>query len=156
MAKKKKLTLTLNEEEAEDLLRLVFLGGWMISSYDMENPDHPEDETEQSIYRQAFENGMKESILYEKENDRYYVDREILDDLFEEVIGKYNWIAFAVQISDYLAGRMIKKKPELKKKLESDSVLPMRLHMKFRDRIIDDYEDLIEYIGKYFDGKVNM
>lgn len=161
MGKKKKLTISLNEEEAENLLHLVYAGGWMIWSHEKDDPfDFPEKETEQVIYRAAHEIGMEETIIYDKELDHYFLSQELDEELHEDVVVEYDENAFVEKLSQYLTYRSMVQDEKLHEKLESEPeeklIWSINTHMKFSNAINMDFEKLIEHIGKFFDEKQDL
>ena len=73
------MEIKLTKRQYETLMRLVYLGNWVINGYRPEDSDEETDALEDLIYSQARNYGLGKHIFYDEELDGWYPTNETED-----------------------------------------------------------------------------
>ena len=120
----KKIMLEFSSRQMEELLRLVYLGDWILNSHKPGNkPSSAVRETEEIVYRAAVECGLGKFIEYEPEHARSYPTAK-LDKLCHDDIEKYDALTFFEAFAGMLAERALENKHGVKslKRMDPDEL----------------------------------
>jgi len=97
------MELKLNKGQYETLMRLVYLGNWVVNGFHPDDSDAETDALEDTIYAQARNVGLGKQVLYDEELDGWYPAKETedawltdLDDFKNDVF----WEELEYQLAD--------------------------------------------------------
>jgi len=74
------MEIKLTKRQYEVLMRLVYLGNWVINGFHAEDADEETDALENFIYGKARDFGLSKQVLYDEENDGWYPTNETEDE----------------------------------------------------------------------------
>lgn len=78
------MDIKLTKAQYETLLRLVYLGNWVINSFHEEDRDEDSDALENYIYAKARDFGLGDRITYDEEADRHFPKKSVEDEWLAE------------------------------------------------------------------------
>jgi len=73
------MEIKLTKRQYEVLMRLVYLGNWVVNGFHAEDADEETDALENSIYGKARDFGLEKLVFYDEENDGWYPTNETED-----------------------------------------------------------------------------
>ena len=73
------MEIKLTKRQYEVLMRLVYLGNWVVNGFHAEDADEETDALENSIYGKARDFGLAKLVFYDEENDGWYPTNETED-----------------------------------------------------------------------------
>jgi hypothetical protein len=74
------MEIKLTKRQYEVLMRLVYLGNWVVNGFHAEDADEETDALENSIYGKARDFGLAKLVFYDEENDGWYPTNETEDE----------------------------------------------------------------------------
>ena len=74
------MEIKLTKRQYEVLMRLVYLGNWVVNGFHAEDADEETDALENSIYGKARDFGLGKLVFYDEENDGWYPTNETEDE----------------------------------------------------------------------------
>ncbi|MBM4129207.1 MAG: hypothetical protein FJ243_03690 [Nitrospira sp.] len=139
------MEITFTKEQYEDLLKLVYLGNWMVNAHRLSYEETDQfNELESYIFSFAKDAGLEFYSDYAEEFDTYYPTREFEEDTdIEKYMDEYSEETFWDELIHALAGRdFIEKYGELVTRKMS----PEEQFKKLQP-FIDKYEEEFEKHG---------
>lgn len=95
-------TIELSKKQLKDLIKLAYLGEWVLQAYDKDSYDKDLDELEQELYTVAYNNGLDEIVEYDNKLGGYVPTPE-LEEVCDADIEKYDentfWEELIVRMS---------------------------------------------------------
>lgn len=95
-------TLELSNEQLKKLLRLAYLGEWVLQAHDKDNYDKDIDDLEQELYALAYNNGLDEEVEFDEKLGGYVPTPEF-EEMCDEDIENYDentfWEELIVRMS---------------------------------------------------------
>ena len=73
------MEIKLTKRQYEVLMRLVYLGNWVVNGFHAEDADEETDALENSIYGKARDFSLDKLVFYDEENDGWYPTNETED-----------------------------------------------------------------------------
>ena len=73
------MELKLTKKQYETLMKLVYLGNWVVNGYKKEDKAADTDHLENYIYAKAGDFGLGSLVFYDEEQDGYYPSTETED-----------------------------------------------------------------------------
>lgn len=73
------MEIKLTKRQYEKLMRLIYLGNWVINGYHPEDSDEETDALEDFLYGQARNFGLSKHVFYDEEVDGWYPTKETED-----------------------------------------------------------------------------
>ncbi len=126
------MEIDLNKKQYETLLRLAYLGNWVVNGFrEEEEKDQETDALENTLYEKSRDFGLERAVFYDEELNGWYPTQRTEDrwlvDLYD-----YNDDVFWDELARHLADRDLTAKygrealqamkPEEKSKLETELV----------------------------------
>jgi len=74
------MKINFTKKQYEDLMKLVYLGAWMINSHRTDNIEERYDELEQYVLSFSEEFGMENYVEFDEELNRFFTTREFEED----------------------------------------------------------------------------
>lgn len=74
------MEIKLTKRQYEVLMRLVYLGNWVVNGFHAEDADEETDALENSIYGKARDFDLGKLVFYDEENDGWYPTNETEDE----------------------------------------------------------------------------
>ena len=95
-------TIELSKTQLKNLLKLAYLGEWVLQAHDKDNYDKDLDDLEQELYTVAYNNGLDEDVEFDKKLGGYVPTKEFEEECDED-IEKYDentfWEELIVRMS---------------------------------------------------------
>lgn len=129
------MEIRFTKEQYEDLVKLVYLGTWMVNAFRTDDRVKKFDALEQHILSYFKEFGLKQSIIYDNDLKEYFVAKELEEGELDQHIDDYNNENFWDELIYRLARR------DLIREYGEDKVTKM----SWRERL----EKETPFIGKY-------
>ncbi len=82
------MDITLTKDQYENLMKLVYLGGWLVNSFRTE-PIKEFDDLQNHIYSYAKDAGLEKYVVFDEATGEYFPS-DILDDSVDDYIEAYN------------------------------------------------------------------
>jgi hypothetical protein len=79
------MDLKLNKSQYETLLRMVFLGNWVINGFKDKGKETATDDLENYLYAKARDFGLGDRIVYDEDADAHFLTAEHEEPLLEEL-----------------------------------------------------------------------
>jgi len=139
------IELKLTKDEYEKLIKVVYLGEWMINSHRLPDETNEEYESvEQRIYSHAKEAGMEHLIMYDEGLKKFFPTRELeMESDAEMFREEYDNEAFWDELIDGLSNR------DFVRTYGEDAIKAMTPEERFKKLcpFVDKYEDETEKRG---------
>ncbi len=71
------MEIKFTKEQYEDLIKIVYLGNWMINTFRTDDRIEKFEELEQHILSYSREFGLQESIIYDDSLKKYYFTKSL-------------------------------------------------------------------------------
>jgi hypothetical protein len=79
------MDLKLNKSQYETLLRLVFLGNWVVNGFKDKDKEQATDDLENYLYAKARDFGLGDRIIYDEDADAHFLTSAQEEPLLEEL-----------------------------------------------------------------------
>ncbi|MCC7202117.1 MAG: hypothetical protein IT393_05550 [Nitrospirae bacterium] len=137
------MEIRFTKEQYEDLVKLVYLGTWMVNAFRTDDRVKKFDELEQYILSYFKEFGLKQSIIYDNDLKEYFVAKELEEGELDQYIDDYNNDNFWDELIYRLARR------DLIREYGEDKVTKMTWQERLEKEapFIEKYEEEFEEHG---------
>ncbi len=137
------MKISLTKEQYEDLVKLVFLGTWMINSFRTDDRIKKFDELEQHIFSYFKEFGLQEYIEQDNKLKEFFVTRRLEEGELDQYIDDYDNNNFWDELVYRLARR------DFLKEYGDDKIAKMSWEERFKKEspFIEKYEEEFEKYG---------
>ncbi len=135
------MEIKLTKEQYEDLVKLVYLGNWMINAIRVHDLVEKFEELEQYIFSFYNEFGLKDYIEYDEEDKRFYPTRKFeMESEAQEYRAEYDNDTFWDNLINRLASRDFVKKYEEHaiKKMTIEEIIEK--HNSFAKKYEEEFE----------------
>ena len=156
------MKIEIPDGKFEKLIKLVFLGNWVVNSektWGGEDPRIEEyDEIEEALLKLAYENGFKELVSFDMKAKKYFPSQALeFDGDIQNYLDDYNDANFWQDLSSRLAERDVIEKLGTEKFLKLDNKEGFILITKAEDKYIEEFEengiDNLRIVSKPSSGK---
>jgi hypothetical protein len=137
------MEINFTKEQYENLIKLVYLGNWMINAIRTDDRIEKFYDLEQYIYSYFKDFGLHEYIEYDKELKKFFPTEELMEEELEEYIDDYNDYNFWDELTFRLARR------DLLKKYGENEVEKMSLEERMKKEVpfLEKYGEEFEKYG---------
>lgn len=137
------MEIKLTKEQYEDLVKVVYLGSWMINSFRTDDEIKKYEELEQHILSYSKDFDLQKSIVYDDKLARFFPTREFEEGEVDQYIDDYNDYNFWDELIYRLARR------DFVKKYGESKIKKMSIEERFEkeDPFIEMYESEVENYG---------
>ncbi len=97
------MDLKLNRAQYETLLRLVYLGNWVVNGFKDKDKEQATDDLENYVYARARDFGLGDRIFYDEDADAHFLTSEQEEAWMEELDGYKNdvfWDELMYRLAD--------------------------------------------------------
>lgn len=105
------MEIKLDKDETILLTQMLYLGEWMINSFEAQGDEEDEDviALKNKIFEQLGKQGLPDVIEFDKQDQLYY-ETAVLDKLCEETIENYNSAVFIHKLIEVMAMNEVEAK----------------------------------------------
>jgi hypothetical protein len=138
------MKINFTKKQYEDLVKLVYLGTWMVNAHRTDDRVEKYEDLEQYLLSFYKEFGMENFILFDEELKRFFPTKEFEEETdVEQYIDEYNNDIFWEELIDRLARR------DFIREYGEENVLKMTWEERFEKEqpFIDKYDEEFEKNG---------
>lgn len=137
------MEIKLTKEQYEDLVKVVYLGSWMINSFRTDDEIKKFEDLEQHILSYSKDFDLQKSIVYDDKLARFFPTREFEEGEVYQYIDEYDDYNFWDELIYRLARR------DFVKKYGESKIKKMSIEERFEkeDPFIEMYESEVENYG---------
>lgn len=138
------MKINFTKKQYEDLVKLVYLGTWMVNAHRTDDRVEKYEELEQYILSFYKDFGMENFILFDEELKRFFPTKEFEEETdVEQYIDEYNNDIFCEELIDRLARR------DFIRAYGEENLLKMTWEERFEKEqpFIDKYDEEFEKNG---------
>ncbi len=135
------MEIQFTKEQYRDLLRLVYLGNWMVNSIRIDDIVGKYNDLTNYIYSHAKEAGMEECVDHDEKSDKYCPSIKLeQDDEVEKYLDEYNDENFWDELIHRLSTRDVIEKygKDFSKKITFEEL--MKKEQPFIDKYAEEFE----------------
>jgi len=138
--------IEIPDDKFEKLVKLVYLGNWVINSERTGRGDDPRmeeyDEIEEALLKLAYEKGFKELVSFDMKAKKYFPSQALeFDAEVQDYLDDYNDANFWPGLSSRLAERDVIEELGTEKFLKLDNKEGFTLITKAEDKYMDEFEE---------------
>ncbi len=153
----RKITISLSQQQLQDLIQLTYLGSFMKGIYNQAPWAIEKIPVVQTIYRAACKAGLNERVQYEDKSKEYSTTRKFKLSQLDGKISEYNNNTFLEQLSTLLTEKEMEKKYgalELEK-MKAEHRMPetIHLHLDYEEKINRNLDGLLDHVLKFFEAE---
>lgn len=137
------MEIRFTKEQYEDLVKIVYLGTWMINAFRTDDCIKKFDELEQYIFSYFREFGLQQGIEQDNDLEQFFITQKLEEGELERYIDDYNNDNFWEELIHRLARR------DLLKKYGEDKITKMNWEERLEKEapFIGKYEEEFEKYG---------